>query len=207
MIRMSASSMRRSFQAGFRVFLPGSPASRPTTHRSRRNAVGCSFVPQDFHPLPPHQLAWRSKCHVLSCEGRAMSCFVMFCMRTAHSLQSFRAWSRRFGPPLLTFHRGSPSFRFRHGSLLSARLHSVLPAARLPGAAGPCLAHNARRRLRARPRAFRGGAYRAPDRPGAPARASRTQGAPRPSAESGAFPRRRRRRRKRPPDASSQVCS
>ena len=134
---------------------PGPTGRRPVSDRCR---------PED----PLHSVM---RCHVLSCEGRAMSCFVMFCMRTAHSLQSFRAWSRRFGPPLLTFHRGSPSFRFRHGSLLSARLHSVLPAARLPGAAGPCFAHNARRRLRARPRAFRGGASRAPDRPGAPARA------------------------------------
>ena len=40
-----------------------SPASRPMTHGSRWNAVGYSFVPQDFHPLPPHQLAWRSECH------------------------------------------------------------------------------------------------------------------------------------------------
>ena len=152
-------------------------------------------------------------CHVLSWSA----------MRTAHSLQPFRAWGRPFGPPLLAFHPGSPSFRFRHGSLLSVPRRSVLPAAApdaaniadggvgaaawLPGAAGPCLAHNARRCLRARPRAFRGGAYRAPDRPGAPARASRTQGAPRPLAESRAFPRRRRRRRKRPPDAPSRVCS
>ena len=43
-----------------------STASRPVTHGSRWNAVGYSFVPQDFHPLPPHQLAWRSECHVLS---------------------------------------------------------------------------------------------------------------------------------------------
>ena len=52
-----------------------SPASRPVTHGSRWNAVGYSFVPQDFHPLPPHQLAWRSECHEMSCSPCAERIF------------------------------------------------------------------------------------------------------------------------------------
>ncbi len=50
-----------------------STASRPVTHGSRWNAVGYSFVPQDFHPLPPHQLAWRSGCHEMSWGGESFT--------------------------------------------------------------------------------------------------------------------------------------
>ena len=49
-------------------------------------------------------------------------------------------------------------------------LHPVLPAAGLAGVAGPQFAHIPRAGARARPRAFRGGANRAPDCPDAPAR-------------------------------------
>ena len=121
--------------------------------------------------------AGAARCHDLSCFacGRRIAC-----SRSGHGAVASgrRSWHSIRVPPLSVFGMG-----LSFPSIFAP----FSPAARLPGAAGPCLAHNARRCLRARPRAFRGGAHRAPDRPGAPARASRTQGAPRPLAESGAF--------------------
>ena len=75
--------------------------------------------------------------------------------------------------------RAAPSFRLASGADAGAGLRTARPGA------GATLyrAYRARAPARARPRAFRGGAVRAPDCP----RARQAQDAPRLSAESGSF--------------------
>ena len=77
----------------------------------------------------------------------------MECHVLSRSVCRRRIGHGRFGQALRSSPPASPVSYPRHGSLLSIRLHSGLPAAG-PAAAEPCFARNAR----ARPCAFRGGA-------------------------------------------------
>ncbi len=140
-----------------------------------------------------------------------MSCFVMRAGRTplrrvmeCHDLHADGACTLS-GPGMeRSFRAGASGIPSRFPgpassawAVLSIHLRSVLPiaapnaaniadggvaaAARLPGAAGPCFARILRGRACARPRAFRGGAVRAPDY------ARETQGAPLPCVSQGFF--------------------
>ena len=115
-----------------------------------------------------------------------MSWDVMTRMCIAHMLCSVRAWipgipsgsgGSRSSSQVLPFDPSS----FRSAPPPASRRRD--PNSRVM-CAGAC----------ARGRAFRAGAVCAPDCPRPPAHASRTQGALRPSVESGSFSRRRRRR-------------
>ena len=145
------------------------------------------------------------RCHVPSCGGpvrcHGMSCFAcgrrIACSRSGHGAV-VSAWCSGYSIRV-------PRLPFSAWSLLSVRLRSVLPAA-APSAAGPFFAHNARRRPRARPRAYRGGAVRAPDCPGAPARepdAGRTS----PVGRIGGFSAPAPTRGEAAPDTSPRACS
>ena len=126
-------------------------------------------------------------------RGCAVSWTVMFAMRRDRVLRS----SPGICPPV------SPASRLRHGSLLSSPLRSVDPAPGFPGWRDP-YSRVMRAGACALGRAFRAGAVCAPDCPGAPPRASRTQGAALPSPPR---PFLRRRERMQPPDtASSRPC-
>ena len=88
----------------------------------------------------------------VQCHG--MSCFVMLQMRMAHMLRSFRAWSRPSRPGFRGVRPVVPAWRLRQG-------RSIPPA---PPPARLCSGTLSRAyRLRAWPRALRGGAVRAPD--------------------------------------------
>ena len=123
-----------------------------------------------------------------------MSWNVMFLMHAGHELQPFQAHSRHVRQMLRIVRPASPASRLRHGSLLSIRLRPALPAA------GKRVPVSRVSRVRARLRAFRGGAVRAPDCARETVKAADT---PLPLISRRFFSPAPARTRKRPPDAAS----
>ncbi len=110
------------------------------------------------------------RCHVPSCGGpvrcHGMSCFAcgrrIACSRSGHGAV-VSAWCS--GIP-----SGFPGFRFRHGLSLPSLVAPFSPPPDCPARRDPDSRVMRAGAREPRPRAFRGGAVRAPDCPGAPAR-------------------------------------
>ena len=143
-------------------------------------------------------------CHEMSCfvmrAGRTpcdVSWNVMICMRMVHVPCLVPAWSGRFGRVLPVFHPVSRVLRLRHGlsfrsifvpffpsprrTRRTLQMAALAPPPGCPERRDPSFARILRGRACARPRAFRGGAVRAPDC------ARETQGAPLPCVSQGFF--------------------
>ena len=136
----------------------GPPAAEPCFARNVR-ARPCAF--RGGAPDCACARARGADARPLGSPFGAVSWHVMFC----HGPYAGDAWAMVVSGRRVVHCRRPP----RHGSFLSIRLHSGLPAAG-PPAAEPCFARN----VRARPCAFRGGA---PDCACARARERRTPGA------------------------------